>query len=95
MECQGPPRDSLRLDAENKARRVVLVARDAAREMVWELQLDHRDGPQRELMEVRPLAQREHRVSMPLGRLAQLRPLDEQLREPERRARLAAARQPA
>jgi hypothetical protein len=55
-ERQGQPRDSLRLGAENKVRRVGLVAPAAAQEMVWELQLERRDGLLWELMEARPLA---------------------------------------
>jgi hypothetical protein len=63
-EPQGQPRDSLRLGAENKVRRVGLAARVAARETVWELQLERRDALLRELMEARPL-EREHRASTP------------------------------
>ena len=90
VERREQSMDSLQLGAENRARRVVLVARAAAREMVWELQPERRDGPLRERVE--PLAQREHRVSTPPG-LAWLQQLDEPLREREHRARLAAAAQ--
>jgi len=90
-ERQGQLRNSLRLDAENKVRRVVLVARAAALEMAWELQPERRDGTRRELLEAQ-LAQREHLVSRRQA-LVWLQQLDEPLLERDRRVRLAAAAQ--
>ena len=91
-EHQGQPRDSLRLDAENKVRQVGLVGRVAAQEMVWELRLERRDGPLRALMEAQSLAQWEHPASTPLGP-AWLQQQGEPLRERGLRAQPVAAGQ--